>query len=336
MDTSAAVVPVVDPIRPPKGDSAKSGGGLAVPIGSGQISETLGGSGAGAGCCLSLSASAGFANENGDGVDSAGFDKGTSPNTEAVGVASTSLAGSIDTEDPNIALGWLPPLPKMVFLLGAVGGGPNNDGELSLGTLLGSVTLDTDFSSFSPSQRGFSTSLVGVACAGLNTLICGGVGESGLFVAAAVVKKLGTPELVGGDDTDAGLLDAAKFAKKLGTPESVVSGKDADGGLFGGSGFAKKLGVTDRGAGASAMVTFGGSGVDVVSVIEGACGGCAKNEDVLGGCSGCSFIRGGGETELAADPFIAPGLVKVNGSEDTGGSFAFVKSCWIGDVCEIK
>jgi hypothetical protein len=45
---------------------------------------------------------------------------------------------------------------------------------------------------------------------------------------------------------------------------------------------------------------------------------------------------GGGEVMVPIDSFVALGLVKENGSEDMGGSFAVVRSCWICGTCEIK
>jgi hypothetical protein len=84
--------------------------------------------------------------------------------------------------------------------------------------------------------------------------------------------------------------------------------------------------------GASAAVAFGGSDVAVVNVIDGACGtsreaGCRKTA----GSSGS--LRGG---ELMTGPFVVLGLVKENGSDDMGGSFAVVKSCWICGACDTE
>jgi hypothetical protein len=343
LDASVVVVSAVDPPKPENDDTGalpNSGGALAASTGAGAVSGTLGSSGPAAGC-VGSSALAGVLNENGDGVDSVGFGGGTPPNTEAAGAISASLTGGGGVGDPNIEVAWLVPVPtpKMELLLVPIGGTPNNDAELGLGASpkdnrLVSATLNAGFSIFSPSQRGFSASLVGVTCAGLNTLSCGGVADTGLFTAAEFAKKLGILELVGGGDTDAGLVNAAEFPKKLGMPDPAVSGGVADGGLLCDSTFAKKLGMPDPPTGPSAVVTFAGSGVAVVRVIDGACGpeggGCADIEDGgLGGCSGSFVTGGGGEAVLVGGPSVALGLVKENGSEDMGGSFAVARPCWI-------
>jgi hypothetical protein len=198
------------------------------------------------------------------------------------------------------------------------------------------------FEVFSPSQSGFSASLVGVACAGLKELTCGGgATDPVLLTAAELAKKLGTPELVCGGDGDAAVLNATEVAKKLGTPDPDVPSGVVEGGLFNTSEFAKKLGMPDAAAGASTDVTFGVSGVAAVSVIDGVSGvseggaDCANAED-SGLSAWLGSFDGGGEVTVLIDPFVVLGLVKENGSEDMGGSFAVVRSCWICGTCEIK
>jgi len=183
-------------------------------------------------------------------------------------------------------------------------------------------------------------SLVGVACAGLEELVCGGTADPVRFTAEELAKKLGTAELVCRGDVDAAVLNTAEVAKKLGTPDPDASGGVVEGGLFNTSGFAKKLGMPDATTGASTVVC-GVSGKGVVNVIDGVSvaseGGadCAKAED--GGLNAwLGSFDGGGGVRVIIDPFVALGLVKENGNEDMGGSFAVVRSCWICGTCVIR
>lgn len=100
------------------------------------------------------------------------------------------------------------------------------------------------------------------------------------------------------------MLSAAESAKKLGIPEAVKEG--------------------------SATAVLSGSGVGVVTDIEGGCGvveragGCAKKEDAgLGICS----LRAEGVEATGGDVCVAGTLVSENGNAAMGGSFAVVRSC---------
>jgi hypothetical protein len=259
-------------------------------------------------------------------------------NTEAAGAGWTSFAGAVGGDEPNDEIFRPEPVPKTDVLLVLAGDVPNNGdveaglAKLSNGNGLVSSGPIVRFS-FSPSHRGFSASVVGVACAEL-TFGCGEITGSGLLSAAELAKKFGTLRLVvGGSVTDVGLANATEFAKKFGMPDPVPSAGATEAGLLSAAELAKKLGIPDAVEGGSVTAVLAGSGVGVVRDIDGGCDiieeaeGCAKKEDTgLGICSGSLEAEGVG-AKGPVDACEVGILVSENGNAAMGGSFAVVRSC---------
>ena len=148
----ASIVLELDPPNPVNDDMGalpKRGCGLGASTCTGD--EALGGSGVAAGGSAESAGLEGAPKVNGDAADSAGLGNDP-PNKDVAG--DTSLGGiwmSLNTP-PNVedAGAWDPPKRDDGDV--AFGDPPNDEGLIS----------STAFSFFSPSQRGFSTSLIGV------------------------------------------------------------------------------------------------------------------------------------------------------------------------------